>query len=68
MPAGRQRRRVLNGAVTAKSRPALAAETDEQADGAAEQRAGSAGVKQVSYQFIQINAAFSWLCSSRKCP
>jgi hypothetical protein len=54
--------------VAAESRPALAAETDEQADGAAEQRAGSAGVKQVSYQFIQINAAFSWLCSSRKCP
>ena len=48
MPAGRQRRRVLNGAVAAESRPALAAETDEQADGAADEGAGSAGIKQVS--------------------
>jgi len=44
MPAGRQRRRVLNGAVP-ESRPALAVPADEQADGAAEQRAGGTGEK-----------------------
>ena len=71
MPAGRQRRRVLNGAVAAESRPALAAETNKQADGAAEQRAGSTGVKQVSKQIRHINFIFSACfaeCVCLKCP
>jgi len=71
MPASRQRRCVLNGAVAAESSPALAAETDEQADSAAEQRAGSAGVKEVSKKLCHINFIFSACfaeCVCLKCP